>query len=107
MPLRTIGTTPVRVLDPNTSRKRISILMESSNVNSANTGRVFIEHGKQPGTTLTAPNQGQVLMQSDALEEPRPNEKLEEKWRGAVWLTADTAAQTVWVDEELEVGEKA
>lgn len=102
MALRTVGTTPVLLLNENPKRTRVEIQMQSTNVDSANTGKLFLTPGQQPVSTVGHPSQGEVLVQGAAISRPAAGEKLPEVWKKAIWAVADTAAQTLTVEEQTE-----
>jgi len=76
--------------------------MQATNVDTNNTGKVFVAYGQQPVATVGHPSQGEVLIQAAAFEEPAAGLQLDKKYKQAVWAIADTASQSVVVEEEIE-----
>ena len=100
--LTIVGTTPVLLFEKNEKRKRISMQVQSTNVDANNTGKTFIGYGHQPVATVGHPSQGEILMQSDAIDQPGASGILDKKYKGQVWAVSDTASQSVSIDEEIE-----
>ena len=102
MPIIIVGTTQRQLLNPNPKRKRLVIQVQSTNVDVNNTGITFVGGGFQPQNTVSLPNADYALMQSDAIDQPTQGRELSEKWKQAIWATADTASQSLLVEEEVE-----
>ncbi len=102
MAIRIVGTEQVQILNPNPRRKRLVVQVQSTNVDAANTGIVFIGGGFQPQNTVSAPNADYALMQSDAIDQPTQGRKLSDKWKQAIWAIASVAGQSLLVEEETE-----
>lgn len=92
-------TTPTLILDANPQRKRFVVQMQAELVDANNTGKVYVGVGFQPTATVGAPLQGEVLIQSAVIEKPEVGGRLEESEKAAVWAVADTADQTLVVEE--------
>jgi hypothetical protein len=76
--------------------------MPSSAIIAANSGRVHVGRGFQPSTDLTSPIIGDMLTQGAEVSEVRQF-KEEKIWQGDIWLIATVAAQSVIVEEELDL----
>jgi hypothetical protein len=104
MPLILVGTAPVQILPPNPKRRKLVIQMQSDNVDPNNTGRVHIGYDAQPVAVVGHPNQGDILIQSTAIEEPVSNLPLDDKYKKGIWAVASAANQSIVYDEEVEAG---
>ena len=102
MPILIVGTTQRLLLNPNPKRKRLVVQVQSTNVDAANTGIVFVGAGFQPQSTVALPNADYALMQSDAIVQPGEGQKLANRWKKAIWAVSNTAAQSLLVEEETE-----
>ena len=75
--------------------------MQPQSVDSNNTGRVHIERDRQPVATVGDQGQGEILIQSAAIDEPTESKKITDRDKGAIWAIASAANQTIVVDEEI------
>ena len=78
------------------------IQMQSSQVDTNNTGRVHIAFGYQPVAEVGHASQGEVLLQASAIDEPQGNRPLDEQYKQAVWATSSQDNQSLIVEEEVE-----
>jgi len=78
------------------------IQMQPTDVDPNNTGKVYIGFGFQPIATAGHASQGEVLIQSSVIDEPKGGEILNEKYKKPVWATADANNQTLIVEEETQ-----
>jgi len=76
--------------------------MQPTNVDSNNTGLIHIAKGYQPVATVGHINQGEALIQSAVIEELKTFPEDIQPFKGQIWATASTSAQTVIVTEETE-----
>lgn len=95
-------TTPTVILNANPQRRRFTIQMQAELVDANNIGKVYIGVGFQPRATVGAHLQGEVLIQSAVIEKPEAGHVLEENEKAVVWAVADTADQTLIVEEYNE-----
>ena len=89
-------------LDENPRRKRIKIQLQSTNVDAANTGGLFVDFGTQPEITVGAISQGEVLVAGDSIEEPQAGGTIDPKYKKQVWIRSDKADMSVTVEEDVE-----
>lgn len=94
-------TNPTLLLNANPKRKRLTIQMQPSSVDANNTGRVHLGYGFQPTATVNHASQGEILIQSSAIEEPQGQALIANKYKGAIWATASAANQSLVVEEEV------
>ena len=76
--------------------------MQPTDVDAGNTGRIHIGYGSQPVATVGHPDQGEVLLQSAAIDQPTSNLPLDEKYKQAIWATSSLANQSLTINEEVE-----
>ena len=93
---------PTKLLDANTKRTKVKFQFQSTSADINNTGLVFAGFGFQPVATAGHNAQGDILAAGDAIEEPQAGGVIDEHYKQALWVTADTASQSVTVQEEVE-----
>ena len=99
MALESVTTVPRQVLSDNPRRKRLLVQMQPESIDAANTGRVHIGFGAPATPTVGHSNQGIILIQSSALDEPSTTDPLDKRYKGSIWLVA-SATSSVVVEEE-------
>jgi len=107
MLIKLAANIPTLILNPNPWRVRFTIQMQAELVDANNTGKVFIGIGRQPVPTVGHAGQGEVLIQSAAIERPEKNRPLEKFEKAAIWATSDSANQTIVVEEIIKKPEVA
>jgi len=80
--------------------------MQATNVDSNNTGKIFLTTGRQPIGTVGHPGQGDVLLQGAGIEEPAGGGVIDSRWKQQIWAVSDTADQTLTVEEVVLNGEE-
>lgn len=95
-------TNPTLLFNTNSKRRRLIIQMQSTNVDGNNTGRIHIARGYQPVSTVGHNSQGEILMQSDVIDEPSGGNKMDQSWQGNIWATSTQPNQSLYVEEEVE-----
>ena len=95
--------TPTVLLKANPKRRRLIVQMQAELVDPTNTGKIFIGLGFQPVGTVGHSLQGEILIQSAALVYPLGGNVLESRHKGTVWALSDTASQSIYFEEEVEV----
>jgi len=90
------------IFNSNRLRKRLFLQMQPVNVDSTNTGRIFVGKGFQPVATVGHPSQGEVLLAGATIEEIKEFEGDTRPYKGPIWVTSDTLNQTIVVEEEIE-----
>jgi hypothetical protein len=98
----TVGTSAVLALIGNQARVGWRVTYPATGIVAANTGRLHVGRGFQPSTDLASPIIGDMLQNGGELAEARQF-KEEKIWQGDVWLIDTVAAQTIIVEEELEL----
>ena len=102
MPIIRVGTAQRLTLNENPKRKSLSITMQTTQIDSGNTGQCFVGIGHQPQSVVTDPGAGFPIKQSDAIVMPEPGQELPERWKGKIWIVCDAADQSFIIDEESE-----
>ena len=100
MAILKVGTSQTLIARANPARKRITITFQSSQVDSSNTGQVFVGFGHQPQSVVSDPAAGYPIKQSDVIERPRVGEELMPHEKLDIWAVSDTAAQSLIIEEE-------
>lgn len=95
-------TNPTLLLNANPKRRRLNIQMQATDVDTNNTGRIHLGFGFQPTAAVNHQSQGDVLIQSAAIEEPTGNLPIANRYKGAIWATSSQANQSLVVEEEVE-----
>lgn len=101
MIMRDIGTTPEVLLNPNPKRRRWWIQLLPVSVDTGNTGRVFVARGFVPAASPDDSMCGEVLIQSASIEEKEQYAGDPAVYKGAIWVVADAASQTIVYEEEV------
>ncbi len=94
--------TPTLVLNPQPNRSFLLIQLQSTSIDAANTGKIFIGYSRQPVATVGDPHQGDVLTQAAYILKTVKDGNLKEEHRGQIWIISDMANQTVLVEELTE-----
>lgn len=93
---------PTLLLNANPKRTRIMIQMQSSSVDANNSGRIHIAFGFQPVATVNHPSQGEILLQTAAIDEAETKgKKLGLRYKRAIWATSSQDNQSLVVIEEV------
>lgn len=95
-------TNPTLLLNPNKSRRYLLIQMLATSVAAGNTGRVHIGRGFQPVATVGHELQGEILIQSAAIEEKKQVAQDPLPFKGPIWATSSATNQELEVQEFLE-----
>ena len=87
------------LLNANPKRNKVRVTMQPTSIDAANTGRVHLAFGFQPTATVGHASQGIVLIAGTILEEPVSERAIEPHFKRALWAIADTASQSVILEE--------
>lgn len=79
--------------------------MQSTQIDTGNTGQCFVAPGFQPQSVVSDPAAGFPMKQSDTLFYPEVGQPLPEKWKRAIWGICDADTQSFIVEEEVEEAE--
>ena len=97
---RTVGTDPVQLLADNEDRHAWAVIMPSSTLIAANTGRVHVGLGFIPSSVVDAPDSGLILRAGFQLGDQIEAGLKREVYKGAIWARGSAAGQVVQVDEQ-------
>lgn len=97
-----IGTLPTLLFNANPKRTKLKIQMQAQSVDANNTGRVHLGYGFQAVATVGHASQGDILIQTAAIEEPAGGGTIDTKYKRSVWATASAANQSLIIEEEVE-----
>ena len=92
----------VLALNPNPKRKWLRLTMPTTSENAANTGIIYMNVGRQATGTTTPGASNFVFTSAVVMEEPSTQLKLDERFKGSIWLNSDTDSQTIKVEEGIE-----
>jgi hypothetical protein len=95
----TVGTDPVLVANGRTNRSSIIISFLPSSVAAGNTGVVYVQKGSPAAASPGAPSSGDALTQGSQWAESGQYANDPNVFQGQVWAVADTAGQSITVDE--------